>query len=185
MLFLFPRYRFAWRIRGLVMKKSDVVSAILKERYLIAPKKNQAQAFAPTNIALIKYWGKRNTILNLPVTGSLSLSAKEKGALITLKIADQDSIVLNEQPVSPAEGFAKRLWEFINLFRKPNTSFLAIDIVSTVPIAAGLASSACGFASCVKALDELFAWNLSLKELSILARLGSGSACRSLSQGFV
>jgi len=67
----------------------------------------------------------------------------------------------------------------------PNNIYLKIDIISNIPIAAGLASSASGFASLVKALDKLFAWNLSLKELSILARLDSGSACRSIWHGFV
>ena len=66
----------------------------------------------------------------------------------------------------------------------PKISF-KINTRSNLPIAAGLASSASGFAALVKALDQLFSWNLSLKDLSILARLGSGSASRSLWHGFV
>lgn len=54
-----------------------------------------------------------------------------------------------------------------------------------IPVAAGLASSACGFASLVSALNQLFDWQLTKRELSILARLGSGSAARSLWSGFV
>ena len=54
-----------------------------------------------------------------------------------------------------------------------------------LPVAAGLASSACGFASLVAALNDMFGWQLAQRELSILARLGSGSACRSLWAGFV
>lgn len=54
-----------------------------------------------------------------------------------------------------------------------------------IPVAAGLASSACGFASLTLALNDLFDWQLPMHELSILARLGSGSAARSLWPGFV
>jgi len=66
-----------------------------------------------------------------------------------------------------------------------NSERLAIDIQMNIPVAAGLASSACGFASLVLALNDLYAWQLSENDLSILARLGSGSASRSLWNGFV
>jgi diphosphomevalonate decarboxylase len=56
--------------------------------------------------------------------------------------------------------------------------------VNTIPTAAGLASSASGYAALVRALDALFGWNLPVAAQSILARLGSGSACRSLFNGF-
>ena len=54
-----------------------------------------------------------------------------------------------------------------------------------IPMAAGLASSACGFASLVKALNAYHGWSCSMKQLSLLARMGSGSACRSLWDGWV
>ena len=52
-------------------------------------------------------------------------------------------------------------------------------------MAAGLASSASGFAALTMALNDLCGWNLSAEKLSIIARLGSGSACRSIYDGFV
>jgi len=58
-------------------------------------------------------------------------------------------------------------------------------MIFNIPISAGLASSACGFAALAKSLNNLFFWSLNLSSLSILARLGSGSACRSLWSGFV
>ena len=72
----------------------------------------------------------------------------------------------------------------MDLFRPKNASYL-IETDTNVPIAAGFASSACGFAALVQALNNLYDWKLSKKDLSILARLGSGSACRSLFDGFV
>ena len=81
--------------------------------------------------------------------------------------------------------FAQRTSEYIDLFRRQSKLHFQIDIKINIPVAAGLASSACGFASLLCALNDLFAWQLSLKHLSILARLGSGSASRSLWMGFV
>lgn len=165
------------------MKKTDIIKRILGEKYLQPPQKSFAKAYAPTNIALVKYWGKRNTELNLPVTSSLSISLPNKGAEVSLSIQDKDEIILNDKLLDPESKFAKRLYGFLNLFRE-NQKFL-IKINSTIPIAAGLASSACGFASLVKVLNDLYSWNLSPTQQSILARLGSGSASRSLWNGFV
>lgn len=168
------------------MKKVDVIRTILGERWQHEPKHHSATAFAPTNIALCKYWGKRNQELNLPVTSSLSISLGTKGANVELIINEtQDSITLNNSRVDLSSSFGHRLVGFLNLFRQEKKPYLTITIQSNIPIAAGMASSACGFASIVMALNNLYGWNLSPEELSILARLGSGSASRSIWQGFV
>lgn len=153
---------------------------------------NTATAFAPSNIALCKYWGKRDQKLNLPVNSSLSISLGQKGTVTTLSITNDDKhqIILNNNIVAEQSDFYKRIIIFLNLLINKyqlmlNNVYLKIEIISNIPIAAGLASSASGFAALVKALNQLFNWNLSLQELSILARLGSGSACRSLWPGFV
>ncbi len=150
----------------------------------------EATAFASSNIALCKYWGKRSLDLNLPINSSLSISLANKGATtkVSLINSDTDVVILNSNQVDNNSNFYKKIVKFLDLFKDqlPNnkTAFRVVTS-SNIPIAAGLASSACGFAALVKALDQLFNWNLSLKELSILARLGSGSACRSLFDGFV
>jgi diphosphomevalonate decarboxylase len=169
------------------VKKSEVVSAILGDRFKKMPQHSVGQAFAPSNIALCKYWGKRNQELNLPITSSLSISLADKGATTEIKIREgaEDLIILNNQVIDNFSSFGKRLIEFLNLFRKHNELHFTITIVSNIPVAAGMASSACGFAALILALNELYGWNLSLKELSIFARLGSGSACRSIWKGFV
>lgn len=164
------------------MKKSDIVKLLIKDRL----PGTSGKAFAPTNIALCKYWGKRNSELNLPVTSSLSISLADKGCSAEITIIDQDPdcYFLNDQAIDMSAAFSTRLKNFLDLFRSDKTHF-RVDIFANIPIGAGLASSACGFATIVLALNELFAWKLSKHELSILARLGSGSAARSIWHGFV
>lgn len=147
----------------------------------------KGSAYAPANIALCKYWGKRDALLNLPLTSSLSVSLAHKGSHFDFEVIDEkaDRLSLNNHPVEASQDFYQRLFSFINLFRRHNEPRLNITVTSTIPIAAGLASSASGFASVVKGLNVLYDWQLSCRELSLLARLGSGSACRSLWHGFV
>jgi diphosphomevalonate decarboxylase len=169
------------------VKKADVIHAILAERIHNAPQPIIATAFAPTNIALCKYWGKRDQELNLPETSSLSISLAEKGTTTAIRVIDNslDNILFNGKPIDPTSTFGRRLLAFLDLFRTKHSVHFYIDFTSNIPLAAGLASSASGFASIVLALNQLYDWQLSLQELSILARLGSGSACRSLWNGFV
>jgi diphosphomevalonate decarboxylase len=169
------------------VKKSEAVKAILGDRLFAPPRHNEAKGYAPTNIALCKYWGKRDQELNLPVTSSLSISLGDKGATTELIVSkhQHDLIFLNNLPVELSSSFAKKLIDFLELFRANNEPHFIINIETNVPVAAGLASSACGFASVVKTLNALYGWSLDDEELSMLARLGSGSASRSIWQGFV
>lgn len=145
-----------------------------------------ASAFAPSNIALIKYWGKRDNALNLPLNDSLSISLGTHGSTTQIQISNTpDRYYLNGQAIPPETDFAKRLKQFLDLTRpKPEVGY-DIHTTNNIPTAAGLASSASGFAALSLALNTLYQWDLPLEKLSILARLGSGSACRSLWDGFV
>lgn len=169
------------------IKKRDVVRLILGDRHSRMPVKFCATAFAPANIALCKYWGKRNEELNLPITSSLSVSLGELGTTtrICLATVPRDEAVLNDQPLPARSKFVRSLSAYLNLYRPSPTVFFRVETRNTVPTAAGMASSASGFAALVLALNDLFGWKLSTKHLSILARLGSGSACRSVMTGFV
>ncbi|MBA3660129.1 MAG: diphosphomevalonate decarboxylase [Gammaproteobacteria bacterium] len=169
------------------MKKSEIVHRIFHDHQVLKPKQPKGLAFAPTNIALCKYWGKRDPLLNLPVTSSLSVSLPDKGALTSMMVIDKedDVIILNGVPIGADTSFKKRTSDFLNLFRGEDSIKLHLDIQMNIPVAAGLASSACGFASIVASLNDLCAWQLQQRDLSILARIGSGSAARSLWNGFV
>lgn len=142
------------------------------------------EAYAPANIALCKYWGKRDTRLKLPHTDSLSVSLGTHGTRMILRRADTDSLTLNHTPIPPDSPTHQRLFRFLDLLRAPNHP-LAVESHNTVPIAAGLASSASAFAAAVKATEALYGWTLPPRLRSILARLGSGSASRSVFEGFV
>jgi diphosphomevalonate decarboxylase len=169
------------------VKKFETIKQILGEDLQKSPSHSIGNAFAPSNIALCKYWGKRDQELNLPVTSSLSVSLGSKGATTFLEIIqdNHDQIILNDVVLQSDSPFSRRLVTFLNLFRSNPQLKFKISLHSNIPIAAGLASSAAGFASVIKALDQLMGWQLAPQHLSILARLGSGSASRSLWQGFV
>jgi len=142
----------------------------------------RGEAFAPANIALCKYWGKRDAELNLPVNSSLSISLGKLGTRTVVKFAKSaDRIFLNGK--TAPKNFAVRLTDYLNLFRKEG-QFFEVRTKNNIPTAAGLASSASGFAALIQALNELMGWKLSKRELSMLARIGSGSAARSLYDGF-
>jgi diphosphomevalonate decarboxylase len=172
------------------VKKADVVQKILQsatDTSQAVARREQGVAYAPTNIALCKYWGKRDTELNLPVTSSLSIALPDKGAMTTLTFTSNsfDTVTLNGNELAQDSEFVKRLVKYLDLFRFDLAWNLHVDIKMNIPPAAGLASSACGFASVACALNDLFQWQLTQRDLSILARLGSGSAARSLWNGFV
>ncbi len=167
------------------MNKSDIVKQILHDKSFI-DHRDEGNAFAPINIALCKYWGKRDEQLNLPMTSSLSISLGSKGAYIRAAINTKpnDEIYVNGKLIPSNIVFAKSLQNFLDLFR-PSKIFYKITTIIDVPIAIGLASSACIYAALIQALNHLYGWQLNKTQLSILARLGSGSACRSLWKGFV
>ena len=164
------------------ISRQDVVAELLRN----SPNtpKDGGSAFAPANIALCKYWGKRDAELNLPMNSSVSISLGTLGTNTQITPAAQDRIVLNGAPVPSESVFFVRLFEFLDLVRRPEETFL-VETENSIPTAAGLASSASGFAAAVMALDDLYGWQLPATHLSILARMGSGSACRSIFEGFV
>jgi len=147
-----------------------------------------ATAVAGTNIALVKYWGKRDAPLNLPATGSLSLTLDRLGTRTTVRFSaalDEDRVTLNG---APADGpTATRVGALLDRVRARAAIAARAEVSSenSVPTAAGLASSASGFAALAVAAARAAGLALSHAALSELARLGSGSAARSIFGGFV
>lgn len=165
--------------------KKDIVYKVLGD-CKVYKNKAYAKAYAPANFALIKYWGKESEDLMIPKTGSLSVSLGEEfGTTTEIFSSNDDIFILNGEKCSEDDNKFQKLFKFIDLFR---SSELKLKVVShnDLSTGAGLATSASGFASLVLTLNELFFWNLEYKELSILARLGSVSASRSVyKNGFV
>lgn len=145
-------------------------------------------ARACANIALVKYWGKRDGRLNLPAAGSLSLTLD---ALVTTTQVtfdaglDRDELVLDGAPATPAARARTR--EFLDLVRAAAklTSHAQVVSKNEFPTASGLASSASGYAALALAATTAAGVAMSPRQLSILARRGSGSAARSVFGGFV
>lgn len=148
----------------------------------LRPVKTQGTGHASVNIALCKYWGKRDEALNLPVTSSLSVSLPGLEAHTVVRPADEWSLRLNREVQDAGGRTARRVFDYLALFSDEK---FAVESESTVPLAAGLASSASGFAALARAAVDLFDVKIGGDMLSVLARLGSGSACRSVYEGFV
>jgi diphosphomevalonate decarboxylase len=146
-----------------------------------------AAAQAQPNIALVKYWGKRDAALNLPVVGSLSITLERLWTRTRLRFAEQfeaDSFLLNGRPDSAQ---LRRVSACLDLLRQRAGVSLHAQVESenNFPTGAGLASSASGFAALVVAADRALGTDLSDTEKSILARRCSGSAARSIFGGYV
>ena len=144
----------------------------------------EAAAYAPSNIALSKYWGKRDAALNLPMNSSLSVSLAEWGTTTRVLPAEHDTLFFNGEHLASG-GFAAKVWNYVERFRRGQKLPLRIETDNSIPTAAGLASSASGFAALTRALDGAFQLDLDEGVLSMLSRYGSGSATRSFWHGFV
>lgn len=174
-----------------MLTKSEFVKRILSGHTPTI--KEKATAFAPANIALVKYWGKRDSGLNLPVTDSLSIDLGNLGTETTIEHSPDghDAVILNGNKLAQDDKFAVKVINFVDLFRNAfnqtvtNQPALTITTDNNIPTGAGVASSASGFAALTKALDQFFGLGLAGRELSLLANLGSGSASRSIFKGFV
>lgn len=147
------------------------------------PQKQKGTGQANCNIALVKYWGKRDESNHLPVTSSLSVDLPGLYAQTELSEHSHNSYYLNDQPLPMDGSFAIRLKAYLERFLPQGCYH--VNTKSNIPISAGLASSAAGFAALARAMNDLMGWQMTTRELSILARCGSGSACRSLWPGFV
>jgi len=146
----------------------------------------RATATAHPNIALIKYWGKRDYAANLPAVGSLSITL---GALRTTTCVEfqpgshEDSVLINGAPDPAAQRRASACLDVLR--RQAGVTHGAhIEAVNDFPTAAGLASSASGFAALAVAAAAALRLDLPKDALVDVARLGSGSAPRSLFGGF-
>lgn len=144
------------------------------------------RARGPSNIALVKYWGKRDLRLNVPATGSISvtLDGLETEALVAFPPGlgkDEIRIDGRDDPKGAA-----RVVRFLDLVRETlgEARFARIDSRNNFPTGAGLASSASAFAALAIGVDRALDLGLSQAELSVLARRGSGSAARSLIDGY-
>lgn len=142
---------------------------------------------AHTNIALIKYWGKKNEELIIPMNSSLSLTldAFYTDTRVTFdENLDADILLIDDEiQDQKAVNKAKVILDIVRE-QAGISEFAEINSINHVPTAAGLASSASGMAALAGAASLAAGLELSRTELSRLARRGSGSASRSIFGGF-
>jgi len=147
----------------------------------------KATAIGPSNIAFIKYWGKKDEVLRLPENGSLSMNLSNLFTTTTVEFSKsytEDYIEINSISESNEGSRAVKHLDRIRSLAKI-TEKAKVITNNNFPTGTGLSSSASGFAALTVAAAKAAGLELSEKELSILARQGSGSACRSIPDGFV
>ena len=172
----------------------------------------KATTTAHPNIAFIKYWGKKKGLedLRIPVNSSISMPIKQLTTTTTVEFSSQfkeNTFILDGKVQSGKK--LQKVTDHVERF-KMSSRASAKDLVNkgispasdaaemtatdykfkvtstnNFPTGAGIASSASGFAALTLALNKTFSLQLSEKQLSIMARIGSGSACRSIPEGWV
>lgn len=157
------------------------------------------KAVSTPNIALIKYWGNRNDRLRLPAGDSLSMALDTPTVEITVDHAPALSVrsfLLDGSEKRLDASVLKRYETVLELYRryfvelgapKALPESLSIVIRSGIPPSIGIASSAAVFSCLAEAVAGLVTEQKKLdrKQISVLARLGSGSACRGAYDGYV
>jgi diphosphomevalonate decarboxylase len=146
----------------------------------------KATAVAPSNIAFIKYWGKKDEKLRLPENGSISMNLSNLLTRTTVefhKKYNEDVVIINGKQ---EEKESSRVIKHLDRVRETAGIKEHAKVVSenNFPSKTGLSSSASGLAALSLAASSAAGLELPEKELSILARMGSGSACRSIPDGF-
>jgi diphosphomevalonate decarboxylase len=149
---------------------------------------NSATALAHPNIALIKYWGDRDSDDHIPANGSISMNLRE--LFTRTRVSFDSSLVSDEFTLDDRRMTGtslERVSKFLDRVRQMAgfQLFAKVESYNNFPTGTGIASSASGFAALSLAASKAAGLDLDEKALSKLARTGSGSACRSIPTGFV
>lgn len=148
---------------------------------------------ASSDVALVKYWGKKDKVLRLPANGSISMILNSLQSITTVEFLPNlksDEVIIGGEV---EEGESSRVVKHLDRIRAlaKSQKLIQEDIFAKVvsennfPKSTGLSSSGSGFAALTIAASKAIGLDLSEKELSILARQGSGTACRCVCGGFV
>ncbi|NLB71315.1 MAG: diphosphomevalonate decarboxylase [Chloroflexi bacterium] len=153
-----------------------------------SPEYQTITAIAHPNIAFIKYWGNRDDRLRLPCNSSLScnLSGLETRTSVRFNPSlPADSLILSGERIDgPALSRVSAFLDIVRLLAD-RPLFAEVTSANNFPAGAGIASSASAFAALALAASKAIGLDLEEKQLSRLARRGSGSASRSIPNGFV
>src|SRR5215207_4615582 len=147
-----------------------------------------ATAQAAPNIAFIKYWGNRDNVLRIPMNGSISMNLDGLYTRTTVSFQPSlpyDELIINGHDVAGAGR--ERVSSILDIIREMAGLNQRAEVMTenNFPSGAGIASSASAFAALALAGSKAAGLDLSERDLSRLARRGSGSAARSVPGGFV
>lgn len=147
-----------------------------------------ATAIAHPNIAFIKYWGNQDEALRLPLTGSISMNLD--GLFTSTTVSPDENLTTDSfwlDGVSQSGPALDRVINYLDHVRNlaEKVFYVRVESTNNFPAGAGIASSASAFAALAVAAASVFGLDMSEAQLSALARLGSGSASRSIPAGFV
>lgn len=145
---------------------------------------------ASSDIALVKYWGKKDEVLRLPENGSVSIILDGLDTVTTVEFNEafsEDQVAIQGKDIPSDSREAKRVAKHLDRIRTLAQVSTKAKVVSqnTFPRGTGLSSSGSGMAALTYAATKALGLSLSEKELSILSRQASGTACRCASSGFV
>jgi len=149
--------------------------------------KKTSTALSHPNIAFIKYWGNRDAVQRIPSNGSISMNLEQlwtKTTVSTDARLQKDQLRINGKKAHATA--AERVSLFLETIRNMVHSdvFFSVESANNFPVSAGIASSASAFSALAAAVLDLLGISASEQQLSAFARLGSGSACRSIPTGF-
>jgi diphosphomevalonate decarboxylase len=175
---------------GQELRRSGSVGNQISQRSSIHHMANRKTAIgnAHSNIAFIKYWGNADEHLRIPVNGSISMNL---AGLVTRTSVTFDDSLNADAAIVDGETFTgaklDRITRHLDAVRRIAGVETRAEVLSNnnFPAGAGIASSASAFAALSVTASAALGLSLSERELSSLARLGSGSASRSIPEGFV
>ncbi len=148
----------------------------------------KATAQAGANIAIVKYWGNLDASLNLPLNSSISLTLDQANTIVTVEFSPNVGEDRVEIEGRPAAGYAReRVIGHLNHLRQMGGTDAPARVASrsTFPPATGLAFSASFYAALTVAGLAALGLAVDPRTVSTVARLGSGSAARSVYGGWV
>ena len=140
------------------------------------------------NIAIIKYWGKKDPIKMIPATSSISLTLENLFTETEISFITREEAIEKTGQASDLlyingelqnEEQIKKITKVVNLFRDDRSQLVKIDTTNNMPTEAGLSSSSSGLSAAIKACNRLFDKNLSREELAQISKFASGSSSRS------
>ena len=142
---------------------------------------NRVDVLAHPNIALVKYWGKRDETEKIPATPSLSITLSGLETRTSVTEARDDSVVIDSKLTSDQKILQWLAW----LRHEYDVPKLKIESQNNFPSNCGFASSSSGFAALAVGINELLGLDLDSTSLARITRFGSASAVRSLLSGYV